>query len=272
MKGSNKGSSKGHGYKGKGNFGWRWRPFRSKGKGKGKGKYKEKGKGKSYGKHWYASTLPTVPRGLNTSQANPDASTTLTSTTRPQEYNISTPPDEEVCMTRSTSSTDPAEGQEPPAANQADKKHLGAFSFAFNFYEAADYFAVRGEKRRGLIIDPGAASGLIGCDTLKNIIEHCIQPYGKHKDIVIDKKVTSPVRPPGHTRPSGHPSTRPSGHPAIRPRDPAIRPSGHPATSPIAPATATATRPRPRPPGHGHARKKSILLRYFDIFLHKIFF
>lgn len=193
MKGSTKGSSKGHGYKGKGNFGWRWRPFRSKCKGKGKGKYKEKGKGKSYGKHWYASTLPTVPRGLNISHGNPDASTTLTSTTRPQEYNISTPPDEEVRMTRSTSSTDPAEGQQPPAANQADKKHLGAFNFAFNFYEAADYFAVRGEKRRGLIIDPGAASGLIGCDTLKDITEHCIQPYGKHKDIVIDKNVTSPV-------------------------------------------------------------------------------
>ena len=96
-------------------------------------------------------------------------------------------------MTRSTSSTDPAEGPQPPAVKQADKKHLGAFNFAFNFYEAADYFAVRGEKRRGLIIDPGAASGLIGCDTLKDIIEHCIQPYGKHHDIVIDKNVTSPV-------------------------------------------------------------------------------
>eukprot|EP00435_Cladocopium_sp_Y103_P029868 s1463_g7.t1 len=96
-------------------------------------------------------------------------------------------------MTRSTSSTDPAEDQDPPAINQADKKHIGAFNFAFNFYEAADYFAVRGEKRRGLIIDPGAASGLIGCDTLKDIIENCIQPYGKDKDIIINKNVTSPV-------------------------------------------------------------------------------
>eukprot|EP00435_Cladocopium_sp_Y103_P026044 s3195_g6.t1 len=193
MKGS-KGSTKGHGYKGKSSFGWRWRPFRSKGKGKSKGKFKSgKGKGKGYGKHWYAMTTPPVRRGLNISDGNPDASTTRTSTTRPQEFSISTPPNDEVRMTRSTSSTDPAEEQNPPAINQANKKHLGAFNFAFNFYEAADYFAVRGEKRRGLIIDPGAASGLIGCDTLKDIIENCIQPYGKDKDIIINKNVTSPV-------------------------------------------------------------------------------
>ena len=52
---------------------------------------------------------------------------------------------------------------------------------------------VRGEKRRGLIIDPGAASGLIGSETLRDIIATCVQPYGKSSDVAIDTSVTSPV-------------------------------------------------------------------------------
>ena len=74
-----------------------------------------------------------------------------------------------------------------------EKKHLTAFNFAFNFYEAMDYFMVQGEKRRGLVIDPGAASGLIGSETLRDLIDHCVAPFGKEKDVVINKDIRSPV-------------------------------------------------------------------------------
>lgn len=79
------------------------------------------------------------------------------------------------------------------STSQADKKHVGAFNFAFNFWESAESFAVRGKKRCGLIIDPGVASGLIGSDTLKDIMDKCIHPYGKFKDAEMNKVVTSPV-------------------------------------------------------------------------------
>lgn len=35
-----------------------------------------------------------------------------------------------------------------------EKHQHDAFSFAFNYYEAVDYFMVRGEKIRGFIIEP----------------------------------------------------------------------------------------------------------------------
>ena len=131
--------------------------------------------------------------GLNIVDGIPDSSTrTSNASASAQEFAIHTPPSglEGPKFVRiSTANTD--SGEEHQQVAQNEKKHLNAFSFAFNFYEAADYFAVRGEKRRGLIIDPGAASGLIGCDTLKDLMEHCIKPYGK--EISIDKSITSPV-------------------------------------------------------------------------------
>ena len=48
-----------------------------------------------------------------------------------------------------------------------------------------DTFAlsVKGKTIYGLIVDPGAARGLIGADTLKDIIQHVLKPHGKHRDI-----------------------------------------------------------------------------------------
>jgi hypothetical protein len=199
-KGSNFGKSFGKGKgkpsfgKGKGKF-WRWRPFR-KGKGKGKGHFGRGkfGGGKSFGKrHWFAQPTSVRP-GLNIVDGIPDSSTrTSNASASAQEFAIHTPPSDlegPKFVRISTANTDSGEEHQQAVA-QNEKKHLNAFSFAFNFYEAADYFAVRGEKRRGLIIDPGAASGLIGCDTLKDLLEHCIKPYGK--EISIDKSITSPV-------------------------------------------------------------------------------
>ena len=188
------GHSKG---KGKGKV-WRWRPF-GKGKGKTKGKYGKYGKGKGKGKSkkgyggssWYASR---TNRGLNIADGIPDGSTRKAEAMKQniQEYQIHTPPDEtQVTFQKSSSSS--TENVAEAANEKLEKKHLAAFNFAFNFYEAADYFMVKGEKRRGLVIDPGAASGLIGSETLRDLIDHCVAPFGKEKDVVINKDVRSPV-------------------------------------------------------------------------------
>ena len=63
----------------------------------------------------------------------------------------------------------------------------------YHYQEMAEYFAVRGEKRRGLIIDPGAASGLIGSETLRDLIQHCVKSKGKDDELAINRNKTSPV-------------------------------------------------------------------------------
>ena len=55
------------------------------------------------------------------------------------------------------------------------------------------YFAVRGEKRYGLLIDPGAASGLVGSDTLRQLLDNCVKPAGKQDEMTIDYNKTVPV-------------------------------------------------------------------------------
>ena len=183
--------------KGKGSFGkgktWRWRPFGKGGKGKfrkGKGKGKKGNKG--YGKSsWYAAATPS--RKLDIADGIPDSSTRMDEKKKVQEFAIHTPPEEATFKMKASSTGGLDDVENAKNATQVDKKHLSAFNFAFNFYEAADYFVVRGEKRRGLIIDPGAASGLIGSETLRDIIATCVQPYGKSSDVAIDTSVTSPV-------------------------------------------------------------------------------
>ena len=186
-KGSMKGKSKGK-FKG----GWRWRPnYKGSYKGKGKGKGKKGGyKGsKGYGKtNWYVHRPPLdAYDGIPSNVPRQDNS---------EEFNIHTPPDAEDFMSipRSstrTRSTSDGHGQEHGAV-MPEKRIHEAFSFAFsNYYQATDYFMVRGQKRRGLIIDPGAASGLIGSETLRDLVATCVKPFGK--EISIEKDVTSPV-------------------------------------------------------------------------------
>ncbi|CAE7471514.1 unnamed protein product, partial [Symbiodinium necroappetens] len=48
-------------------------------------------------------------------------------------------------------------------------------SFPTSIYsDHTTYHTVLGEKRRGLLVDPGAASGLIGSETLRDILESCV--------------------------------------------------------------------------------------------------
>ena len=184
-KGSMKGKSKGK-FKG----GWRWHPnYKGSYKGKGKGKKGGYKGSKGYGKtNWYVHRPPLdAYDGIPSNVPRQDNS---------EEFNIHTPPDAEDFMSipRSstrTRSTSDGHGQEHGAV-MPEKRIHEAFSFAFsNYYQATDYFMVRGQKRRGLIIDPGAASGLIRSETLRDLVATCVKPFGK--EISIEKDVTSPV-------------------------------------------------------------------------------
>ena len=52
---------------------------------------------------------------------------------------------------------------------------------------------VRGQKRRGLLIDPGAASGRIGSETLRDLLETCVNPHAGQDQYEIRFDRTSPV-------------------------------------------------------------------------------
>ena len=57
-------------------------------------------------------------------------------------------------------------------------------TFAGNTSEGfKTYLSVNGETRCGLLVDPGAARGLIGKRTLKHIIETTLKPLGIAKKI-----------------------------------------------------------------------------------------
>lgn len=81
---------------------------------------------------------------------------------------MSTPPtphdaSEDVLSVRRRQASASSSNQDQETGNRnIEKNQRNAFSFVASFFEVADYFTVHGEKRRGLIIDPGAASGLIG--------------------------------------------------------------------------------------------------------------
>ena len=43
---------------------------------------------------------------------------------------------------------------------------------------------VKGKKMHGILIDPGAAKGLVGSDTLHEIIENVLKPSGMHLSLI----------------------------------------------------------------------------------------
>ena len=93
-----------------------------------------------------------------------------------------------INLTRGQSSEAAAgedEGQAEQPAPHVKRLDFSFFahSYATNIYNSnASYHTVRGEKRRGLLVDPGAASGLIGSETLRDLLEHCV-PESKVQDI-----------------------------------------------------------------------------------------
>eukprot|EP00435_Cladocopium_sp_Y103_P019265 s734_g4.t1 len=213
-KGSGK---KGSGGKGKGKWRAVWRPR----KGKGKGKFRGKGYGKSYGKkgygkgknHWFVGPKNVRNLPLDFSEGVPDHTTSRSTASQrvlfnkdkmptlkkvPERQVIHTSSEEDDFMTRrkptttSSATTTADVGPEDETAKPS-KQHSFNFPTFHNSTMDGQYFAVRGEKRFGLLIDPGAASELVGSDTLLQLVQHCVQPAGRQDEMVIDHSKTVPV-------------------------------------------------------------------------------
>ena len=167
--GSPKGSSKGYGKsfgKGKKGFG----KFRGKGKGKWVPR-KGYGKGKAKGYHGYAEK--TLIHSFN---ENMHARSPLKPKSRTVHFRLDHDDNTPVLdLGRSRPEPETAESEAVPAP----EKRLD-FTFATNIYSScATFHTVRGEKRRGLLVDPGAASGLVGSETLRDLMECCIDDSNK---------------------------------------------------------------------------------------------
>ncbi|CAJ1458578.1 unnamed protein product [Effrenium voratum] len=69
--------------------------------------------------------------------------------------------------------------------NEMNQANRGAKNLSFSFHvglyktggDSSDevYHTVGGHRRRGLIIDPGAANSLVGTETLRDLVDHCDQ-------------------------------------------------------------------------------------------------
>ncbi|CAE7218696.1 unnamed protein product [Symbiodinium sp. CCMP2592] len=186
-----KGSGKGYGnkgYGGKGTFGKNkggWRPWNSS-KGKSFGKRPSWGfgsKGKSKGKGWrgYAEypdgyshdkTLA-AHFGTDTFSAFP----AKTSSSRPMVFDMDKGEPEILgkrTVTFETAETEAAETDEAPTEGATQNKGLD-FHFPVALYADREHFhMIGGNKRRGLLVDPGASNGLIGSETLRDIMDTCL--------------------------------------------------------------------------------------------------
>ena len=106
--------------------------------------------------------------------------------------------EEDFKWARSTTRKAAAEPLDGHAQPLGERRHGTALNFAvFHAGNRMDvlesYFDVRGEQRHGLLIDPGAASGLIGSDTLKQLMDNCITPFGKQHEVSMNYNKTTPV-------------------------------------------------------------------------------
>ena len=191
-KGKGKWSGKGYGRKGFGKM-----------KGKGKGKYKGYGKkGKGFGKRsWYNMT--SEKRGLGDfSDGIPDASSTMrqhhstvrstSATSATQRHTIHTSSSDEEFLTTTRRSSTTTNVETATAPNDKKLSFVAMFPSKMANVEET-FFTVRGERRRGLIVDPGAASGLVGTETLRDIIESCVAPAGKSNELKYRFEKTTPV-------------------------------------------------------------------------------
>ncbi|CAK9084871.1 1-alkyl-2-acetylglycerophosphocholine esterase [Durusdinium trenchii] len=187
---------KGHAYQSKGKFGgkgkgfrgrWTWRPSSWKGKGKGKfgyrGGFKGGFKGKSKKGHWFMTETsgPTSERTLNVQDGNIQVLGTTDRIDRshtPEAFIIHSSSEDDIMKVRrayAATSANEATSSEEPATAQKQTKNFDTATWNFMFLagEACSYFQVRGQERKGLLIDPGAASGLIGSETLRMSLKEC---------------------------------------------------------------------------------------------------
>ena len=68
--------------------------------------------------------------------------------------------------------------------NEASAKVTKTLSLPVIHEQSTVYHQVRGQKRRGLLVDPGAGAGIVGSETLRDILENI--PYLKDRPEVIE--------------------------------------------------------------------------------------
>ena len=117
-------------------------------------------------------------------------STSATSAT--QHHTIHTSSSEEEFLTTARTSTTATNVETATASNDKKLSFVAMFPSKTATVEET-FFTVRGERRRGLIVDPGAASGLVGTETLRDIIESCVAPAGKANELKYRFEKTTPV-------------------------------------------------------------------------------
>ncbi|CAE7721255.1 unnamed protein product [Symbiodinium sp. CCMP2592] len=179
---SSKGRGKGYG----GGYGSGYGGGYSGGYGKGKkGKSKGKSKGKwmprfkgygGYGgnkgnKGYYGYSEKTLNQAFGDSKAAQQA----TPPRKVVHFNLGESGGPVINLNRAPTSsgmTEETQDAAPDDYGSKAEKRL-AFSFASSIYSTEAYHTVQGEKRRGLLVDPGAASGLVGSETLRDLLEAC---------------------------------------------------------------------------------------------------
>ncbi|CAK9042305.1 Integrase catalytic domain-containing protein [Durusdinium trenchii] len=146
-----KGKGKGQGYRTSGSFG-----------NIGYGKFGQYGKGKNKGKSYYDYTFATKKE--NDLYGSPLRQHRLLRHAR-----------EGIALT-----------PERPTTSERQEAHFGD-----NNEIVETFHMIQGVKRRGLLVDPGAAAGLIGSETLRDIMENCIKPQGLETGVERREKQTS---------------------------------------------------------------------------------
>ena len=165
-----KSKSKGHGkYAPKG---WKGSGKRPSYGGKGFGKRPSWGKKGSSGPGYYGYSSKTLVSSFGEVQENLKPTKTvhfqLDKDEEPVINLVRTKPTEEL----GTEDADDAQPSASAPTAASRKLHLNFPTALYSDY--LSYHTVLGEKRRGLLVDPGAASGLIGSETLRDIIETCL--------------------------------------------------------------------------------------------------
>ncbi|CAE7557756.1 RE2, partial [Symbiodinium sp. CCMP2456] len=169
--GKGKGKSKGFG----GPSGWKGKARKGFGKSKGKGKGKWTQKGKK-GRGYYGYTMEkTLVGSFGESKM---------SSTPPRTKVVHFKLDHDDSPVLPLGSRPRAETESPEDAETATSSSYAKtldFTFATGIYsDSLSYHTVLGVKRRGLLVDPGAASGLVGSETLRDLMEHCVPGNKEH--------------------------------------------------------------------------------------------
>eukprot|EP00438_Fugacium_kawagutii_P022015 Skav200851 [mRNA] locus=scaffold2484:58683:61535:+ [translate_table: standard] len=156
---------------------WKGRSGKGYG-GKSSGKFGKKGKGKYYAEEmpeYYDYHTKSSRRSLDISSVKRDIpSQPSSSTARSTFYRMDSEPKEEVLkLNRAIRFADTPSNQ-PEASSSKTDKVLSFAMFLGGTRDSSSYHTVKGTKRRGLLIDPGAASGLIGSETLRDLVENCM--------------------------------------------------------------------------------------------------